>query len=70
MMGDPHKDGQNAREPHPGGRPKKMVGGRRVNLYLDAESLAIAARLGKGNLSSGIRKALASATLLVEDKDK
>ncbi len=47
-----------------------MVGGRRVNLYLDAESLAIAARLGNGNLSSGIRKALATVMWLLEpDED-
>lgn len=40
------------------GRPSEMSGGKRVNAYLDAESLAIAARLGDGNVSEGIRKAL------------
>ncbi len=40
------------------GRPAEMQGGRRVNTYLDAESIAIATRLGNGNVSDGIRKAL------------
>jgi hypothetical protein len=40
------------------GRPVEMEGGRRVNVYLDAESLSIAAKLGNGNVSDGIRKAL------------
>ncbi len=44
------------------GRPIKMEGGKRVNVYLDTESLAIAVRLGDGNVSEGIRKALKSAT--------
>ena len=43
------------------GRPSEMEGGKRVNVYLDAESLAIAARLGNGNVSDGIRKALKQA---------
>ena len=29
-----------------------------VNTYLDAESIAIAARIGNGNVNEGIRKAL------------
>lgn len=41
----------------PVGRPAD-VGGKRVQVYLDAESLAIAAKLGSGNVSEGIRKAL------------
>lgn len=41
------------------GRPSEMEGGKRVNVYLDAESLAIAAKLG--NVSEGIRKALAAS---------
>jgi len=41
------------------GRPK-TVGGRRVSLYLDDESLARAAKLGNGNMSEGIRQALAA----------
>ena len=40
------------------GRPSEMAGGKKVNTYLDAESVAIATRLGNGNVSEGIRKAL------------
>jgi len=40
------------------GRPAEMSGGKKVNTYLDAESLAIATRLGEGNISKGIRMAL------------
>jgi hypothetical protein len=40
------------------GRPPEMSGGKKVNTYLDAESIAIATRLGNGNVSAGIRKAL------------
>jgi hypothetical protein len=40
------------------GRPSVMEGGKRVNVYLDAESLAVAAQLGNGNVSEGIRIAL------------
>lgn len=40
------------------GRPNEMAGGKRVQVYLDAESLAIADRLGDGNVSAGLRKAL------------
>lgn len=43
------------------GRPSKLFGGKKVNTYLDAESVAIATRLGNGNVSEGIRKALKSA---------
>lgn len=39
------------------GRPA-AVAGRRVMVYLDDESLAIAAELGDGNVSEGIRKGL------------
>jgi len=41
------------------GRPQEMEGGKRVNVYLDAQSLASASRLGDGNVSEGIRRALA-----------
>lgn len=48
------------------GRPNVMDGGQRVQVYLDAESLAIASRLGtvdgKPNVSEGIRKALKRAS--------
>lgn len=40
------------------GRPAEMQDGKRVNVYLDAESLAIASKVGNGNVSEGIRKAL------------
>jgi len=43
------------------GRPSEMTGGKKVNTYLDAESIAIATRLGNGNVSEGIRKALKQA---------
>lgn len=44
----------------PVGRPAD-VSGKKVNTYLDAESIAIATKLGKGNVSEGIRKALKQA---------
>lgn len=40
------------------GRPVELEGGKRVQVYLDAESLTIAARLGERNVSDGIRQAL------------
>ena len=43
------------------GRPTEMAGGKAVKVYLDAESIAIATRLGNGNVSEGIRKALKQA---------
>lgn len=43
------------------GRPSEMEGGKAVKAYLDAESIAIATRLGNGNVSEGIRKALKQA---------
>ena len=47
-------------EKRPVGRPAE-VDGKRVQVYLDAKSLAIAAKLGNGNVSDGIRKALKQA---------
>ncbi len=44
------------------GRPSEMESGRKVNSYLDADSIAIATRLGNGNLSKGIRLALKSVS--------
>lgn len=41
----------------PVGRPT-IIGGRRVNVYLDDESLDAALSLGDGNISAGIRVAL------------
>lgn len=43
------------------GRPSELEGGKRVQVYLDAESLKTAARLGNGNVSEGIRLALKRA---------
>jgi hypothetical protein len=45
------------------GRPSEMDGGKRVNVYLDKTSLQRAAEIGDGNVSAGIRKALAAARL-------
>lgn len=42
------------------GRPAEMNEGKRVNVYLDAASLARASALGEGNVSEGIRRALAA----------
>jgi len=43
------------------GRPLSMAKGRKVALYLDAESLRRAAVMGNGNLSLGVRRALLTA---------
>lgn len=40
------------------GRPTELDGGARQNVYLDAVSIARARKLGKGNISEGIRIAL------------
>lgn len=40
------------------GRPAELESGKKVNTYLDAESIATAKRLGDGNVSKGIRNAL------------
>jgi hypothetical protein len=40
------------------GRPIEIEGAKRIQVYLDAESIAVASRLGDGNVSEGIRKAL------------
>ena len=40
------------------GRPEEMQGGKRRNVYLDDASWAEAIKLGNGNASEGIRKAL------------
>lgn len=48
-------------EKRPVGRPA-AVGGKRVQVYLDDDSLAVAAKLGAGNVSDGIRKALKQVT--------
>lgn len=43
------------------GRPAEMSDGARRNIYIDDASWEIAQRLGGGNASEGIRKALAIA---------
>ena len=43
------------------GRRPKMAGGVRINLYLDAATVEAARRLGSGNLSLGVRRAVAMA---------
>lgn len=45
----------------PAHRPAELHSGRRLNVYLDAHSLDIARKLGQGNVSLGIRRALAAA---------
>ncbi|WP_028451851.1 hypothetical protein [Chitinilyticum aquatile] len=45
------------------GRPSELDQGKRVNVYLDAQSIAKAQALGNGNLSEGIRIALAGISM-------
>lgn len=45
------------------GRPNELSDGRRVNAYLDADSIEIASKLGSGNVSDGIRTALKRAAV-------
>lgn len=40
------------------GRPAQLLGSRRVNIYLDAESVYTAQLIGAGNVSEGVRVAL------------
>jgi hypothetical protein len=42
------------------GRPTELLDGKSVRVYLDAESRGIAERIGSGNVSEGIRLALAA----------
>lgn len=44
-----------ARKP---GRPASLKGGQRVNTTLDAETIAGAEKLGAGNISEGLRRAV------------
>lgn len=43
------------------GAPVRLLGGRRLNVYLDIETLTVAHGLGAGNVSEGIRRALRHA---------
>lgn len=47
----------------PVGRPKYLNNGRKIQVYLDEESLSCATKLGKGNISAGVRTALKSASV-------
>lgn len=47
--------------PNDPGRPPEMAGGKRTNIYLDEDGRATAEKLGNGNVSEGIRIALAQA---------
>ena len=42
------------------GRPAELEGGKPIRVYLDAASIATASKLGAGNVSAGIRAALAA----------
>jgi post-segregation antitoxin (ccd killing protein) len=50
-------------EPPKRGAPVRLNDGKRLNVYLDAESIERARKLGDGNVSEGIRVALASVRL-------
>lgn len=41
------------------GRPVALKGGKKITLYLDAETIKKARSLGDGNISAGIRKSVA-----------
>lgn len=55
-------DTKQSPEKRPVGRPAEVCG-ERVQVYLDAGSLAIAAKMGNGNVSEGIRIALSEAAM-------
>lgn len=60
-LGRGYRDGCDGKIPEPKlGRPMEIENGRRVNLWLDAASVERAEVLGDGNVSAGVRKALAS----------
>lgn len=50
-------------EPRAPGRPPDLEDGRRVNLYLDGDTLEKAAAIGGGNISLGIRRAIAASNV-------
>lgn len=67
-MGRGYRDGIEGKPPEPRlGRPPEIESGRRVNLWLDAASVERAEALGGGNVSAGVRKAL--ATILPADTE-
>lgn len=59
----------NQPEKRPVGRPSE-INGKRVQVYLDDESLKAAAQLGNGNISEGIRKALKRAIAVITNLSK
>lgn len=67
LNGDPriefgrgYRDGFAGSPPEPRrGAPARLLGARRINVNLDANSVAIADRIGMGNISAGVRQALA-----------
>lgn len=59
-IGRGYRDGFSGNPPAPKrGAPVRLPGGRRVNLTLDERSIEIADRIGGGNISAGVRHALA-----------
>jgi hypothetical protein len=46
------------KEPKKLGHPYTLKGGRALKVYLDTDTITLATRLGDGNLSAGIRKAV------------
>jgi ribonucleotide monophosphatase NagD (HAD superfamily) len=54
-------DGRNMPNGGKVGRPIEMMDGKKFTVYLDLESLAVAVKLGDGNISNGIRQALKHA---------
>jgi hypothetical protein len=40
------------------GRPRTMKDGKDIKVHLDSDTIEKASRLGNGNISAGIRKAL------------
>lgn len=50
----------NEKEKNPVGAPRQMEGGKRRNVYLDDVTVEEAKRLGGGDLSKGLRLAVAA----------
>jgi len=47
--------------PRKPGRPREKIGGRKVNVYLAADAIDKARRLGHGSMTRGIEVAIRSA---------
>jgi hypothetical protein len=59
-MGRGYRDGFAGNPPTPKrGAPVRLSGPRRVSVTIDEKSVAIAERIGRGNISAGVRQALA-----------